>query len=161
MKSHSLSSTIRVLFAAAVSLYALHILFNLSTVAFKAKQSASWPRLEGKIISSEAKKGCGKQGNNFYPDIKYKYIVSSGGTYTSNNVVFGYDPCGSEQEAAQFAQKFPLGTTIPVSVNPRDLSEAVLMPGTMRYIPWEVIVALSIISFAGFIIVFNYVRKES
>jgi hypothetical protein len=139
MQSHSLSSTIRVLFAAAVALYALHTLFNLSTVAFKAKQSASWPRVEGIIINSAAKIGCGKRGNSFYPDIKYEYIVSSGGTYTSNNVVFGYEPCGSEQEAAQFAKKFPLGATIP----------------------WEVIVALSIISFAGFITVFNYVRKES
>lgn len=161
MQSHSLSSTIRVLFAAAVSLYALHTLFNLSTVAVKAKRSESWPRVEGRIINSAAKIGCGKRGNNFYPDIKYEYIISNGGTYTSNNVVFGYDPCGSEQEAAQFAQRFPLGTTVPVNVNPRDLSEAVLMPGTMRYIPWEVIVALSIISFAGFITVINYVRKES
>ena len=160
MQSHSLSSTIRVLFAAAVSLYALHTLFNLSAVAFKAMQSASWPRFEGKIISSEAKKGCGKPSNSFYASIRYEYIVSGGETYTGNRAVFGNSPCGSEYEMTQFSQQFPTGATVQVSVNPENLSESVLMPGTTKHVPWVVIVVLSIISFAGFVTVFNYVRKE-
>ncbi|TDM09011.1 MAG: hypothetical protein C4K60_06560 [Ideonella sp. MAG2] len=65
MRSHPLSYIIRILCAAGVSLYAIYTLFNLSTVAFKSMQPTSWPRFEGKVISSEAKKGCGKPSNFF------------------------------------------------------------------------------------------------
>lgn len=102
---------------------------------YKAHQSASWSKVDGKVISSKSERGC-RKGGSFYPSVVYEYETDGGGTHKGNLMMFGLLPCGTESYANELAAKFPVGQAIKVSVNPSNMFESVLFPGEVRRETW-------------------------
>ncbi len=95
----------------------------------RARASERWPRVEGKVITSEP---VGYRGEK-YAHVEFEYSAR-GKTYTSNRLgVVGSD-AGSffDPRASTILTRYPLSTPVSVSYDPDNPSFAVLEPGLSR-----------------------------
>lgn len=114
MRISTIRPVIKVIFSVGIMIIMMSVLLKTSKELFKAKSSLWWDRIDGQIVYSQTKRGCGKTGSSFYPDIKYEYKAPNGVTQTASRLMFGDSVCGSEFEAAQFVQKFPVDAKIKI-----------------------------------------------
>lgn len=101
---------------------------------YKARQSADWPQVDGRVVRSGVVAGC-RRGGSFAPEVHYTY-PGGGRNHTGNRLRFGSAPCGDEASARAIAASHPVGGAVRVSVNPHDASESVLRPGEVQPYAW-------------------------
>ncbi len=96
-----------------------------------ARQSASWPTTEGRILSSDVKKGIYRgtriwgTGISYGAAISYEYSLN-GESFSSNKVLFGEVSGVSGDAARAYVKKYPKGTRVSVFYDPDNPSVAVL-----------------------------------
>lgn len=101
---------------------------------FLAYSAMSWPRSDGRVVSSQTVQGCGG-GRSFLPRVRFEYSVN-GVTYDGERVAFGNPGCGSFEHAQSIAARFPAGAAVPVYYEPRNPNEAVLLVGEVLSDTW-------------------------
>lgn len=94
----------------------------------RARASAEWPVVPGKIVTSEVTSHTDEDGTTYSADIEYVYTVE-GIEHRSDVVVIGGQPYGAQQAVS----RYPLGKTVSVSYDPGKASRAVLEPGVESY----------------------------
>lgn len=96
----------------------------------KAKICKSWPTTEGTIISSAIKSEhsiIGRGGNNYYPEVHYKYSVNNR-EFSSDRVVFGSLTSCTKNVVERMTNKYFPQRKVRVYYNPQNPGEAVLEP---------------------------------
>jgi len=94
----------------------------------KAKASANWPRVAGKIISSSVKEDDDADGKTYRAKISYTYSVENV-TRKGNRVSYGWDGSSASSFAKEIVARYPAGKTISVYYRPDNPKECVLRPG--------------------------------
>ncbi|MDT8391849.1 MAG: DUF3592 domain-containing protein [Lentisphaeria bacterium] len=130
----------------------------------KAKASQNWPTVDGRVTHSEVDQHRETSTNNnssrretkYTANIHYTYDYE-GASYTGKRVCFGGSRKGSSSMANQIVNRFPLGKTVEVYVDPAKPATACLEPGVtaMAYIPLGIGVIFAVvglgITVAGFV----------
>jgi len=91
---------------------------------WKTSKTAAWPKAVGKVIASDAVRGCGK-GSSYYPVVRYQYDVG-GSVYESRRITYGNVGCGSKSAAEAHAAEYRVGAPVEVHFNPVSPADAVL-----------------------------------
>ncbi len=98
---------------------------------FRAQQSASWPAVEGTVISSKVtseSSGSGKSRSTSYKaDVRYQYDVD-GVAYEHDRLRIGLVSTGFKSSAQADVRKHPKGATT-VYYDPIEPGNSVLEPG--------------------------------
>lgn len=102
-------------------------------IAGKAKQSLSWPSIEGEIAHSAIllqTQTAPTQGSEVTvkADISYRYKVN-GRNYSSSQISLLDFSSSSSARARTIVSRYPDNSKVDVYYNPADPSEAVLEPG--------------------------------
>ena len=147
MASSSVSAGLELALFALLSLAGFGISLMLAFDYYKAKDSLSWPQVEGQVIASRSEKGC-RRGSSYYPHIEYAYSVQ-GGQLSGSRLRFGSAPCGEQHAAEQIAAKYPPGAKLKVSVNPNNMFESVLSPGEVPSNAWFYFTAMALLFVVG------------
>jgi hypothetical protein len=118
-----------------------------------ARESVTWPQVEGRILSSEVewRSGTGKSHSRHVAVIRYEYTVN-GATRTGKRDTYLSEQCGLT-DPGTLVEQFPAGATVPVYYRPSDPAITVLVPGcdnTVFILPG---VGLVFLLFGGFILV--------
>jgi len=96
-----------------------------------ARESASWPNVLGRIISSRVVsstiEGASTMTTNYHPEIKYTYEVG-GKVYAGERISFGL-LITDLNPANAAVSKYPAGSEVKVTYDPSNPSVAVLEPG--------------------------------
>jgi hypothetical protein len=96
----------------------------------RQQAAATWPTTSATISSSKVVEHIGSKGGRTYePIVEYTYSVNGtklhGATIWINPIL----PDHSQTYAQSVAARFPMGAIVPVSVDPRNPSESMLLPG--------------------------------
>ena len=94
----------------------------------RARASAEWPVVSGKIVTSEVTSHTHDDGTTYSADIEYVYTVE-GIEHRSNVLVIGGHPYGAQGAVS----RYPLGKTVSVSYDPGKASRAVLEAGVESF----------------------------
>lgn len=114
------------------ALVAATILLPVSAGDWKrGGDSAGWPRAAGSITSSEVQTDYVRRRTVFRPVIKYRFKVGDR-ELTGNRPFFGSTSFAKEEEAREFASKYPAGKTVEVRYQPDQPEISVLEPGAPR-----------------------------
>ena len=101
--------------------------------AAKARQSESWPSVEGEIAHSAVLYQTDARATDYRSaykaDISYRYKVN-GRSYSSSNISHLDFSTSSTGRAQSIVQQYPDKSTVQVYYNPSNPSEAVLEPGS-------------------------------
>jgi len=98
----------------------------------KEAQTRFWPKVECRILNSEASREAPRSRNPYRVAIRYEYPYE-GRTYQSDQVRLGglsYQDYGKAQEVAD---RYPAGSTVEGFVNPADPTEAYLMHTSLGF----------------------------
>lgn len=101
----------------------------------KAVKSHSWPKTEGVIIESHIRMDDYRARDitpYFSPVVAYSYVVAKRG-YTGKNISpadFG----GSERQAKNIINRYPVNKNVYVYYDPADPNNAVLEPGLKLFV---------------------------
>jgi Protein of unknown function (DUF3592) len=110
---------------------AVIISYAIRTAA-KARQSPSWPSIEGEIahsaVQQETNTTATGYSTTYKADISYRYKVN-GTNYSSTKVSHVTLSTSATSRAQGIVQKYPDKSRVQVYYNPSDPSEAVLEPG--------------------------------
>jgi len=109
------------LFFSLFFLMGLLFTFFLAREAVKAMQSRAWPVTTAEILASEIVSN--HHNYQFIPRYRYEY---AGRHYESATYRQGYNGDGNYRQAAQLAERYPVGAQAPCRVNPADPTAAVL-----------------------------------
>jgi len=95
-----------------------------------ARESVTWPQVEGRILSSEVewRSGTGKSHSRHVAVIRYEYTIN-GTTHTGQRDTFLSEQCGLTGSRT-LVKQFPAGATVPVYYRPGDPAICVLVPGS-------------------------------
>ena len=101
-------------------------------VSAKARQSLSWPSIEGEIAHSALlfRSSANASTDNtpmYKADVSYRYKVK-GVDYSSSRISL-MDMSSTGGRAQGIVERYPSGSMVPVYYNPSDPSDAVLEPG--------------------------------
>jgi hypothetical protein len=109
------------------------ILNYAAKTAAKARQSLSWPTVEGEIAHSAILYQTNTTNTNdratFKADISYRYKIN-GKNYSSAKVSHLDFATSSTSRAQSLVERYPDKSRVTVCYNPADPSEAVLEPGS-------------------------------
>jgi hypothetical protein len=112
-----------------------HVAFHLGKPALdKARQTTTWPTVEGKIESSavtqhQDNSNPDSSGTLYSANVRYSYAVN-GRTYQSSTIWSGtHYSSSSSGEQQQIVARYPPGKAVPVYYDPEHPEEAVLEPG--------------------------------
>ena len=94
----------------------------------RARASAEWPVVPGRIVTSEVTSHTDEDGTTYSADIEYVYTVE-GIEHRSDVVVIGGHPYGAQETVS----RYPVGKTVSVSYDPGKASRAVLEAGVESY----------------------------
>jgi hypothetical protein len=120
------------------------LLFSTYQSQWEAKQSLSWPSIQGVISKNRIREYTNDDTNSisYEPIVTYSFIVGDK-TYTSNhissNAPWGY-AFGTMADAEQFIRQYPIGKQLKVYYNPDNPRRALLDrtqpadPGLTTYI---------------------------
>ena len=123
----SLLSLVFVAIGAVILRYAMR-------TAEKARQSESWPSVEGEIAHSAILYNTDTTTTNgsvatYKADIAYRYKVN-GANYSSSKVAFLDLASSSTGRAQSIVERYPDKSKVDVYYNPADPSESILEPGS-------------------------------
>ena len=126
-------------------------------------RSSGWPQVMGTVIESSVAsretrtdtQRVGKEnrqvdermttrlGTMFYPEIKYQYEVA--GRACEGTRIMISDGVDSEDPALAkaLAEKYAIGTSVPVFYNPHDVTLAILQPGRSEGATAQVVIGLA------------------
>jgi len=102
-------------------------LWGIPTIQ-KAYASQSWPSVQGTITVSNLVTNTDSDGTTYKADIGYNYIASEQ-TQSGTNVTFGAYSSSNASEMRSIVNRYPLGTSVKVYVDPKDPTNSVLEPG--------------------------------
>ena len=83
----------------------------------------AWPTVEGTI--SETRFRACDHGAAIAPEVTYTYLVD--GRPHDGTLRFKASHCGTQSAAQDIVDAWPLGSTLPVHVDPRDASRSVVL----------------------------------
>jgi hypothetical protein len=124
-------------------------LFGLGAFLEIAKLSrvAQWPSVDGTIVAAAVVSGC--QGPaTFTPQVEYSYNVG-GIHYQGKRRDMGAPACFTEDNAADLARRYPVGSRVAVHVDPQRPAEAVLETSVQTGALWFMGIAATIVSGTG------------
>ncbi len=113
-----------IIVAAAAALW----LFLVAVSTVEAVQAGKWPTAEGTVIQSKYALGCGRGGNQPFPDVRYTYEFQ-GIVYTGRRIALDTDHCGWSSTAKRLADAYRPGSLVKVFINPRKPHESALVAG--------------------------------
>lgn len=125
--------------------------WGCSTIS-RGKASASWPSVQGKVLSSmvsshRSSSGSGRRSSMTYgADVSYEYTVK-GKRYTSDRVIFGEYSSSNRGHATEIVHRYPKGKKVKVYYDPADHKAAVLEAGAGvgAYIPFLIGVVFTLV----------------
>lgn len=103
----------------------------------RARESLSWPTVEGRIVRSgvrsEQRTSRDDNGNQrtttyYYADLSYDYAVD-GRPLTGTRLTLSEGQSGSEADAKTTAERYPVDATVDVAYDPNAPDQSVLEPG--------------------------------
>lgn len=96
-----------------------------------AKETDSWPQVQGEITKSEVK-SVKIDRVQYKPAIEYKYNVN-GSNYSNNWINVGnlFKERKGTREAKDIVNQFPVGSTVTIYHDPRSPHISVLIPGLL------------------------------
>ena len=100
----------------------LATLWGLAIIV-KARKTRLWPAVEGEIEKSDV----ASDANDLLPHISFRYRV--GEQSYQRAMEFPPDITPSQEFAASYVQKYPVGANIQVYYNPQNPEQATLEPG--------------------------------
>jgi hypothetical protein len=131
--------TSRVLWTIIAAVAALWLfLVVVSTV--QAVQAGNWPTANGRILQSKYAQGCGRGGNQPFPDVRYTYEFE-GTVYTGRRIALDTAHCGWASTARRVAETYKPGQAVKVFINPRKPHESALVAGDAQPETMAILVA--------------------
>jgi hypothetical protein len=114
----------------------------------KGRQTEMWLKRSGKIIESAVHSRNDADRNTSYsPRIRYEYAFNEV-KHIGNEIYHRSSPVyQTDTEARNFVNKYPVGSTVEIRVNPRDVSESVLIPGALPKI--YILIATGVLGMIG------------
>lgn len=94
----------------------------------KAKQSETWPSVEGKILSHDIRINSGDEYTStaYLPQVTYTYHVQ-GQEFTGSKISYGSAPAfKSIYKAEKFLEQYPVGSRVTVYHDPEKPQDSVL-----------------------------------
>jgi hypothetical protein len=138
-------------FTAAGLLVALFLVSSLR----RSLESARWPTVAGRILSSVAEEhrsfGAGGRGQTvtvWSPVVEYSYRIE-GRDYHGSRIAFGADVAGSRDFAEAIAARYPAGSAVTVHYDPGNPAFAVLEPH-VAFAWWTLFLAAGFLAAAWF-----------
>jgi len=103
-------------------------LFLTAFSTVEAVQAGKWPSADGTVVRSKYALGCGRGGNQPFPDVRYRYEFQ-GVVYTGQRIALDTDHCGWASAAKHLAETYKPGHAVKVFVNPKRPHESALVAG--------------------------------
>lgn len=121
----------------ACTAYGTYFLIRCLRNYLRAKATYRWPSTHGIVVSSEIKTLGSSHNCLYYPVITYEYELE-GKTRRSTQLKLGDEflTDGSHFQAERVTRDFPVGRSVDVNYNPRDLGDTVLVEGIFRTSFW-------------------------
>jgi hypothetical protein len=94
----------------------------------RARESASWPTVEGRVAHSEMTLGSGDESSVYHASVLYNYKLS-GVSYSSDRIGFGDFDSSDSSHAQAIVNRYPVGTSVQVHYNPQTPNLSVLETG--------------------------------
>ena len=94
----------------------------------RARESITWPTIEGHVIRSEMTWGSSHDSTTYKAEVLYNYQLSSV-TYSSNRVGFGDYGSSDSSHARTILNRYPTGISVQVHYNPKSPELSVLETG--------------------------------
>ena len=116
----------------------------------KARSTLEWPQVNGIVFKSEVVSWADSDGDTMYgPRVEYEYSVK-GAILHGQRVFVGMGGSSAPGYAEEIVARYPLESSVKVSYNPEDSSDAVLEPGisNMVYLPLGLGLFMSVFSVA-------------
>ena len=101
----------------------------------RARNSHSWPTVAATILDAQVRQG----SKGWKPQISYSY-ASAGTRYASDRIVVGWMWDVGGGSARRLVARHAKGSSVPASVDPRDPSYSVLVPGVRIHQIFSVVV---------------------
>jgi hypothetical protein len=111
-----------------VALVAALWLFLAAVSTVEAVQAGSWPTVNGTVVQSKFALGCGRGGNQPFPDVRYTYEFQ-GTAYTGTRIALDTDHCGWASTAKRLADTYTPGASVKVFINPVRPQKSALVAG--------------------------------
>jgi len=111
-----------------VAVVALLCLVLAISSAVQAVRAGNWHTVDGEILQSEYALGCGRGGNQPFPDVRYSYRFD-GKSYTGSRIALDTEHCGWASTAKAVAHKYKPGQSVRVYVHPDKPFMSALMAG--------------------------------
>jgi len=115
-------------------------LFLVIVSTVEAVQAGKWPTAEGRIVQSKYALGCGRGGNQPFPDVRYTYEFE-GIAYTGRRIALDTEHCGWASTAKRIADEYKPGSTVKVFINPLKPQESALVAGDAQPETMAILVA--------------------
>lgn len=156
MNSYPLLAKLVSVIAALTSLVGLVLMMLGFYLAYFSFSTASWPTTEAQIIESRVVQVPVKNGTNYRPLIKYRYVVN-GVEYSGDSIRFinfGYD---DEKEARQVVERYPVGQKVELRFQSSNPKMSVLDAGLHQsdWLPASAGMALIAVAF-----ILRFARKK-
>lgn len=97
-------------------------------VFMDAKNSTSWPTVDGRVLVSDVNTVTSRNSIKYTPKVEYEYELSSV-LYRSKNIIFGAYEFSSRSSAQHIVNSYPVGKTVTVYYKSNNYKTAVLKPG--------------------------------
>lgn len=109
------------------------------------RQSLAWPKVHATVTQSSTRAESDGDGISHLPEFSFRYTVA-GVNYISSRHTEGTPFPGTEDDVHQMLERFPVGSTVQVSVKPGDPSCAILDTGFPK--AWNVLRYVSLLALA-------------
>lgn len=134
-----------------LALFGVALLLGSVPLAVKATRrlrvynaSKQWPTVSATMTRSFLREESDGDGTSYLPEFGYRYSVL-GHEYTSSLHTEGLAFPATEDDARKMVQRFPVGSTVLVAVDPADPSHAILDTGTPSV--WMALRNASVVAF--------------
>lgn len=111
----------------AAALWAFQIRWKRRAII---REMAGWTRIPGRVVShdilaSSSTDSEGRSESSYEPKLSYDYEVN-GRPFTGTRLSLDGESFSSRQKAQKYLDERPIGSEVPVYVNPADPSDAIL-----------------------------------
>lgn len=120
--------------------------------------SALWPRAAGNVASSEVRQDYVRRKTVYRPQITYRFRVE-GREHTGNRIFFGSSSFQREEEAKEYAAKYPVGKAVEVRYQPGRPEMSILEPGLPRDSGFLFAIGASALLVGGFLSWIGFTRR--
>ena len=97
-------------------------------IVLRARASASWPHVTGRVVSSSVGSDHGDGSITYQAKIRYEFSVNAT-TFNGDRVAYGDQSSSNRSRAERIAGRYPEGRDVKVYYIPSDPKECVLEPG--------------------------------